>query len=73
MLDKKVYFLCLDYIMFVYLIDTVHGIIHILRLHILFKNLLDFSRLRKVQSLFCNCCVNVISSYKTHWLLPLYA
>lgn len=43
MLDKKVYFLCLDYIMF------VCGIIHILRLHILFKNLLDFSRLRKVQ------------------------
>lgn len=49
MLDKKVYFLCLDYIMFVYLIDTVNGIIHILRLHILFKNLLDFLRLREMQ------------------------
>lgn len=49
MLDKKVYFLCLDYIMFVYLIDTVNGIIHILHLHILFKNLLDFLRLREMQ------------------------
>lgn len=34
-LDKKVYFLCLDY-MFVCLTDTVNGIIPILCLHILF-------------------------------------
>lgn len=34
MLDKKVYFLCLDYIMFVYLIVTVPGIFHIRCLHI---------------------------------------
>lgn len=44
MLDKKVYFLSLDYIMFVYLIDTVNGIINILRLHVLLKYLLNFFR-----------------------------
>lgn len=35
-LEKKVYFLFLDYIMFVYLIDIVNSILQILCLHILF-------------------------------------